>query len=245
VVRMGAMVSVDRRDDSGGAAVAPPSAGIASTAASAPASVRQNSQLLAKAVDPNLPAELPRPGDQWRYRYTDAFSGVEQIFVHEVLAAKPGEIQERMYLASQSGFSDEQVFSFYETRAIPRPLHNNVTRVEFAPYLQAFKREQSLSGDAVAMPVDAGQPWSASARTVGPELVVVPGGSFDAIKVEVNGHRGRSTSISSRLEALRVQHVIWYSPKVKRYVKYQISSWDFAGSLMQKDTIELVDFALR
>ena len=209
---------------------------------SAPAAPTKTA-LLKVPVPGNLAPEMPRPGDLWKYQYVDGFSGQsKQIFVHEIVGVTPDEIAEKMYLAGQSAFADSQSFTVSAApRLFRRPLPG-FSRPEFAPFLQAFR--PGVAGGAFApiadLPSDMST-WQLSARMVGRERVVVPAGSFDALKIQITGERPGRSQIA---EPVRMQHTIWYAPKVKRYVRYEVNSWSANGFQLDRDRFELVDFKL-
>ena len=83
------------------------------------------------------------------------------------------------------------------------------------------------------------------ARLVGRETVFVPSGRFETIKLELIGYRLPEATTSATIpERTRIQHLIWYAPRAKRYVKYQINAWDSSGGAISKDSFELIEFRL-
>lgn len=245
-IRMGMTVVVDRRDQDEGGATAAAAAPASLPAPTAPVASAPQAETKAAAstADSGLPASMPRIGDMWKYRYLDGFnSDKRQLFVHEVGSVSAGQIAERMYVAGSSAFRDEQIFSAH-VGVVERKLPD-ATRAEFAPYLQAFVPDMMFAslGDIRGLPRGDGHPWTVRGRVVGPELVIVPSGAFDAIKIELTGSRvPLQFHPMFASEATRIQHVIWYAPKVKRYVKYQITAWDSGGGPVNKESFELVEF---
>ena len=239
-VRMGSMAIFDRQDDS------------TSTSATAMAPVAQPVALAAPgttktatAVDPSLPSSLPRPGDRWKYQYVDGFNGMaKEVFVHEVVAAKPGEIDEKMYLDGGKAVGDERAFTANEALTLAeRPLRK-VERAEFGPYLQAFQTKMPLGRfGPINYASPNGPPWQFTGRVLGNELVSVPAGTFDAMKIELNGTRGAGGG-PPRAAPVQARYVIWYAPKAKRYVKDQVELWNQYFQPLSKDRFELVEFKL-
>jgi hypothetical protein len=69
------------------------------------------------------------------------------------------------------------------------------------------------------------------------EEVVVAAGRFKALKLVL---RGRS---AVRGGSVSTEHVVWYSPQVRRTVKYTVST--HVGSTLRESTsFELVEFRL-
>ena len=67
--------------------------------------------------------------------------------------------------------------------------------------------------------------------------VVVAAGRFKAVKLVLRGRSaGRGGSVAT-------EHVVWYSPQVKRTVKYTVST--HVGNVLRESTsFELVEFRL-
>jgi hypothetical protein len=118
--------------------------------------------------------------------------------------------------------------------------------VVFSPYLAAF--DPTFAGLAAAKIQDldshsCGARWLCftSARVAGREVVRVPAGEFEAIKLEVNQawSRGTANAYPSGARTL----TIWYSPQTKRAVKF--SSRGTAGAhFMTNFDLELEDYNL-
>ena len=87
--------------------------------------------------------------------------------------------------------------------------------------------------------------WSTQGRAVGWESVTVPAGTFKALRVQLESQRHPIGSVAMRgQEPVRVAHVAWYAPEVKRTVKHVRTVWAGNGMRMEEDTYELVRFAL-
>jgi len=205
-----------------------------SLTASAPSSSQE-------ASDPTLDPRMPRPGDTWKYQQLDGWNGQRRaVFVHQVLVANRGEIGERMHLDGKTALADEQVFTLSGVRMFERPLQNNVARQEFAPYLQALRGE--LTSGSLGS-IDGNDAWRYTARVAGREVVRVPAGTFETVKVEIKGER--SVPIGQRTPT-RIEHTIWYAPKAKRYVRHDINSWlGGTGAAYDKERFELLEYRLK
>ncbi len=201
-----------------------------------------NAGMAVSSADPSLPPGMPRRGDRWKYRYVDGYSNLErETFMYEVVAVEGGRVEDRMSVASNGAFADVKSFSAVDALVmVDRPLPQ-VQREELDPYLFLLRPDVAAGfGQRIGAVASKGS-WSLSARVLGQDRVVVPAGSFDAIKIEVAGTRSGNSIIN---EPVRSQHVIWYAPKAKRYVKYDINTWGYTGFQVSKDSFELVDFAL-
>ena len=236
-IRMGGSAIFDQRDDTVTASAAP----LPASAAPAPAPAADTPQIA--TAEGVLAPGMPHPGDRWKYRYVDGYSNLERdTFVNEVVAVDAGRIDDRMTVSSSAAMADLKTFtSAAAVGLVERPLPK-LQRSEFDPYLPALRPEILTGyGERIGAPSGSGT-WTMNARVMGRELVVVPAGSFDAVKVVVSGERPGRSLIS---EPVRIEHVIWYAPKAKRYVRYDINAWNFNGAQLSKDRFELLELKVR
>ncbi len=198
------------------------------------------------AAAPPLPPGMPHPGDRWKYRYVDGFNGqTREIFVHEVVAARVGEIDDKMYIDGGSVTGDERAFTPETSVGLAERQLRSVARLEFGPYLQAFKPDLSFGRfGPIRVPVQGGPPWEFTGRVTGREMISVPAGTFNAIRVELTGTRGPGGG-PPRAAPVQARYVIWYAPKAKRYVKYEVDLWNQYFQPLSKDRFELVEFRLK
>jgi hypothetical protein len=202
------------------------------------------------APDPAPPSATPAPwmpkvGDTWKYQYTDGFNTKNRtIFVHRVTSISENQIGEVMYFADKTAFSDRKAFAS-DPQFVQRELQG-MRRTEFAPYLQAFAHDPSFGRlYAVRGLSEHAKPWQISGRLVGRETVIVPAGRFETIKLELIGYRFPEAATSVGVsEGTRTQHLIWYAPSVKRYVKYWVNAWDWNGATVRSDSFELLEYRL-
>ena len=244
-IRMGSMAVFDRQDSDSATASAyggAPTTQPVALATPAPAAKEAGSSAAANTA---LPADMPRPGDLWKYQYVDGFSGMpKEVFIHRVIAVHPDEIDDMLYVNGGNTAGDERVFTSKSSLAISqRPLHS-VPRLEFGPYLQAFKPDLPFGAfGPFSAPAPDGEAWQFKGRVLGNEMVSVPAGTFDTMKVELNGTRGAGGG-PPRAAPVQARYVIWYAPKAKRYVKYEVNLWNQYFQPLAKDRFELVDFKL-
>lgn len=101
-----------------------------------------------------------------------------------------------------------------------------------------------------AWPLPSGYPvystpyleWKYAVRAGGWESVTVPAGTFRALRVEVEGNRGKDPDpFWWPKQAARFQHTIWYAPEAKRYVKARHQAWSMTGAPFADDAIELLE----
>jgi hypothetical protein len=248
-IRMGTMAIFDRQDSDSAA----PS-GYGSAPAAQPVALATPAPLAKQpakeapgnvAADAALPPDMPRPGDLWKYRYVDGFSGTaKELFIPRVVAVHPDEIDDVLYVDGGNSAGSERAFTSKSSLAMAeRPLRS-VPRLEFGPYLQAFKPDLPFGsfGPFTAPAVD-GEPWQFKGRLLGNEMVSVPAGTFDTMKIELSGTRGPGGG-PPRASAVQARYVIWYAPKAKRYVKYEANTWNQYFQPLAKDRFELLEFKL-
>jgi hypothetical protein len=125
-----------------------------------------------------------------------------------------------------------------------RMLGGSKTLLEYLPYALA-------SGEPpAAWPAPSGYPtyatpyieWKYAVKVVGWETVTVPAGTFRALRIEVEGNRGKDPDpFWWPKQAARFQHSIWYAPEAKRYVKARHQAWSMTASLFADDLVELLE----
>jgi hypothetical protein len=208
----------------------------AAAAARAMEAERASREVAAKLAAKN-PELLPSVGDSWTYSFIDGFrrserarltyriDGITADGLNESLtvSGRP-DLTSRVVVGRAPGFPDRAGFDF----APP----------DLSPYLQAF---YGLEGGpplpTVSRRITSDATVDMRMRVVGTESVAVPAGRFDAVKVEAEG---RGYTFYKRIQTHSIV-TIWYSPKVKRFVKYTAQS--FEGDLPQElSTFELVEY---
>ena len=180
----------------------------------------------------------PRPGDTWTYRYTDQWKPGEQYQVtHTVVSVEGATIVDRMTGARGS---DDRAFA-----PGPMVVFRGTGRVEFSPYLLAQARLDP--GRAFAFQYadqNFPQPWSVRARVSRTERITVPAGTFDTVRIEIEGNRpGWQMAVNDLGSATRVEQVIWYSAEVKRVVKHTYETFN-RGGRSDRDLYELISYKL-
>ncbi len=115
--------------------------------------------------------------------------------------------------------------------------------LEYSPYLGAFRDLGTLGSlsDFPTPEVDTWGQWYSQAKVLGRETVNVPGGSFQAFKVEVWSSRSATGGATqAAIEPVRIHYLVWYAPEVKRYVKMQRRVISANSREIEKDVFELV-----
>jgi hypothetical protein len=194
----------------------------------------------------NLPEEMPQKGDTWTYALVDVYRPAERSrkYVHTVREVNASAIVEVITL--QGAQVGEATFTA-EPIAVYR---GRPDLVEVAPYITAFRK--LLPGEqwetlAVRRIEAAKEPRAApysfhSAHVVGMERVQVPAGTFEAMRVDLEGrvsrrHLNARSGHDERTVARRPRNAfrdaafrqsVWYAPQVKRIVRLLMEADGFA-----------------
>ncbi|MGE5638528.1 MAG: caspase family protein, partial [Clostridia bacterium] len=175
-------------------------------ASAAPASVAANA----------ANSRLPTSGDEWQYVYTDILTRRQKKLAIDVVGVSPEGILDAGSLDGAA-----KVTSVHGPEALLKFIGGASEFWQFSPYLLAFgdlapgRRWESLTplNDHFC---NGMLNCSYSGRVVGPDRVVVPAGTFDAIKVEIDLHSQRGTGWGRDIFR---QATFWYAAKAKRIVK--------------------------
>jgi len=196
-----------------------------------------------KALE-QLPAHLPRPGDWWKYVYTDKWTGLKSgPFVYEIAAVDAKSIRENVR-AAESQVGAEKTHT-------PAPLfsENGLAGMpEFAPFLQAFGAlGEAASWSGILMESGDENKWTFEGSIAGSETVTTPAGTFEAVRVRLQGQRPRAVLAHPQYQdyATRAVIDIWYVPAVKRAVKIARDLRNFNGRYGDRDVYELVEYNVR
>jgi hypothetical protein len=186
-------------------------------------------------------AALPRPGESWTYRTSGKWpTSPRRDIVISVQAVRDGLVTDALRADAEARIVGDS------RRAIgsrPTFLKWDQIGLEYSPYLGAFRDLSTLGSlsNFDTPDVDTWGQWYSEAKVVGRETVNVPGGSFDAFKVEVWSSRSATGGTTlAPIEPVRIHYLVWYAPQVKRYVKMQRRMLSAAGREMEKDLFELV-----
>lgn len=182
---------------------------------------------------------LPVPGDTWSYRYVDGFrrGEVDRLTYRVERVGETGidetlRVQKRPDYASRITVPREPRFVGHAGLEYAPP--------DFAPYLQAFQAlEQGAALPTIKRVFTSDATIPMTMRVAGRERVTVPAGTFDAIKVVVEG---RGETFVNRIPMHSVV-TIWYAPEARRFVKFDARTYE--RTLPQElATFELVDYKL-
>lgn len=195
----------------------------------------------APAVAPKADSMLPRAGESWTYRTSGKWpTSPRRDIVIAVESVRDGVVTDILR-------ADAQERTAGDTRRVvgsrPGFMAWQQIGLEYSPYLGAFRDLSSLGplSNFATPDMDTWGQWYSEAKVVGRETVNVPGGSFDAFKVEVWSSRSATGgSTLAPIEPVRIHYLVWYAPNVKRYVKMQRRVLSAGHREIEKDVFELV-----
>jgi hypothetical protein len=222
----------------------------APAAAAVPAPALTSASLApSSTLAPQTARGLPQAGDSWTYRLVEpkgSYAGAQRNYVSTISAVSPDAILERY--AIDDGPSGEWAHG-------PGGYLAGLGKSLFAPYFPLLG-EAPASGSVGRVRIEdpacnpAVYVCDASARIVGREIVRVPAGSFESIRVEVEhtwqaAQQSGSVTFTAHFNGSR-KLTVWYAPAVKRAVKF--SSRRVFGEIPPVDThfdLELVSYELK
>ena len=219
------------------------------SAAPAPSEVAQAPPRVADtpASGDGADTRLPARGDTWTYRTRGKWAtSPKRTIIYEVENVASGVITERYLEISPTDSAGPAKRSRAGDAAI---VDWGAAGWEFSPWLAAgndhpeSRRWRGFS--APAMNGEWGN-WSTTASVRGRSRVTVPAGTFTTLVVEATASRAKSGGrAQAMLEPVQVKFTVWYSPKVKRYVKMERSVISASRDEIEQDTFELVEYNTR
>ena len=179
----------------------------------------------------------------WKYSYADQqYSRFKFTFSVSAPSSAGDTVDETF--AVDSGAGTALAVDARSGRYLSRALGGSRTLLEYLPY--------ALAGGAppAAWPLPSGYPtyatpyieWQYTTRVVGWEAVTVPAGTFRALRLEVEGNRGKDPDAYWwPKQAARFRHTIWYAPEVRRYVKSHHLAWSMTSAQFADEAVELLE----
>lgn len=131
-------------------------------------------------------------------------------------------------------------------------LDGTATLFEFAPFMAAFA--EAAPGTTWARIPGAGNTdslgdWGFSGRVSRTERVSVAAGTFEALKVELEGKREvavpTTIDVFNETFASYQSYAIWFAPEIGRAVKYERRTFNRARRLLEHEQYELVSYQLK
>ena len=199
--------------------------------------------LAAFPVASHSQAQSQSAGASWKYSYADLQYGRHK-FTFSVRAnpAAEGAVNETFAIAG--GSATAVTVDARSGKYLSRLLGGSKTLLEYLPY--------ALAGGAppASWPIPSDYPtyatpyieWKYATRVAGWESVTVPAGTFRALRVELEGNRGKDPDpFWWPKQAARFQHTIWYAPEAKRYLKARHQAWSMTTALFADELVELLE----
>jgi hypothetical protein len=192
--------------------------------------------LLAILAGPAL-AQAPA-GGSWKYAYADLQYGRYKA-TFTVRFAAGNESFSLDGGAAMASAIDPRAGTY-----LLRQLGASKTLLEYLPYALAD------GAPPASWPVPSGYPtyatpyveWKYTVKAGEWESVTVPAGTFRALKVQVEGHRGKDPDPNWwAKQAMRFVHTLWYAPEARRYVKARHQAWSMTDSPFADDAVELLE----
>lgn len=195
------------------------------------------------AASSSASSGLPQPGDTWTYRYVDAWKkGSPQTVVVKVTESSGTRITDNMSMNGGRG-ADERSFAA-GLAGVERPLGRDVRVTELAPYARSLLRDGWKPGQEkdLADVVLGRETFHVMGKFVGQEKIVVPAGTFDAMRVLLVGENVAHVGLDP-LVPKRFTHGLWFVPEIGRVVKVEHATLSNRSYRLDDDSLELVSFS--
>lgn len=176
-------------------------------------------------------AGLPKPGDNWTYRYSDGY-GKAGTFTVRVTGASGEEISDEARMGN-----NRHVGNFAPGVALSGRSFGGTTVREISPYLQSLGPNEPTAEWHNISILTGEQPFAA--HLAGSETVTVPAGTFETRKLVIQGTQVMRAAYGNPSRTFTV--TVWYAPAVKRFVKLTFYA-PHAAYPAEQDTVELVEF---
>lgn len=231
--------------------------------AAAPPVSRAAPEQVARAGALNLPNRPPtarelRIGDSWTYRLREIrFNKSLAIVTHEISGGDAGGIRESVRLGERKAGADAEATAAASQRRLalePRIFEQQVDRdarlFEFAPFMTGFLELQpGVTWAKISGAASPDADWRFHGKVVGRERVSVPAGSFDAIRVDLEGNLDiafpTTRNVASETNPSFQTYSVWFVPEVGRAVKYVRRTFNRARVLLDHEQYELVSSQLK
>jgi hypothetical protein len=200
--------------------------------------------LFVLAMTAGAQTDAPKGATSWKYSYADLQYGRHKFIFSVRAAAAAGDALSETY-AVDGAPGSAVTLEARSGQYLNRPLGGGKTLLEYLPYALAGGEPPA------AWPLPSGYPtyatpyieWKYTTRVVGWESVTVPAGTFRALRLEVEGSRGKDPDAYWwPKQAARFQHTVWYVPEVKRYVKSHHLAWSMTSAQFADEAVELLEY---
>jgi len=203
-----------------------------------------NSSTPASSTTPG--SALPQIGATWNYSIEDRLYSAKHAFTVRLAAANAFMFNELYQVEGGTNGAaplDAEAISFTE-----RPFGDGRRLIELAPYLIAVG-PSSIRAPAGYPAGGSSEPFKVRVLKVSEDNVVVPAGSFKALRVEVSGERsasgfvGHSNPQWNALGVTRFSYTVWYAKDTHRYVMVRHQQWNASGSEVSNELVQLLRYS--
>lgn len=178
-------------------------------------------------------------GGTWKYGYTD-LQYTRFKYVVTVARAEANET-----IAVEGGASAQRAVDPRSGAYLAQMLGTGRTLMEYLPY--------ALNGSEApaAWPAPSGYPtystpyleWKYEVRSGAWETVKTPAGDYKALRVEIEGNRGKDPDpFWWPKQAMRYVQTFWYAPDVGRWVRMHHRAWSMTGAQFAEESVELLEY---
>ncbi len=205
------------------------------TVAAAPAAAVRPPPAQPAAVAATSGGARPEPGDTWTYRVTTRY-GKTTTYSARAVAAGTGKMEDELRAQKQRR---PQVSGSVPVMLSVLGQQDGVDIREVSPYLQLLGgAEPGTTWRDIALLPDSDD---FSGRVVGHEQVTVPAGTFDAIKIVLEGSQPVAGTGPRRFSV-----IVWYAAAAKRFVRAVYSAPEanqsyFIYAVAERDVVELME----
>ena len=182
-------------------------------------------------------------GAMWNYKFEDGYGSAHLFSVR--LAGASGSMLSELFEVDKRE-SDSALIDANASRFTSRRLGASRKLVELAPYIVSGHQGAwpSSANTPSGYPSDGSdEPFNTRVVQVAEETVIVPAGSFKALRVEVTGER--SIRGAAPLPAVKFRYTVWYAKDIHRYVKAKHQQWNRGGSEISNESVQLVGYTAK
>ncbi|MES2563640.1 MAG: TIR domain-containing protein [Pseudomonadota bacterium] len=225
--------------------------------AATPVAPKAVPEKIARAGTINLPNRPPsarelKVGDSWTYRLREIrFSKNLATVTHEISGGDASGIRESVRIGGgRTADADANAVSQRRLALEPRIYEQQIDRearlFEFAPFMSGFLDLQPGVAWSKIPTGAADSEWRFRGKVVGRERVSVPAGSFDAIRVDLEGNLDvafpTTRDMAAETNPTYQAYSIWYVSEVGRAVKYVRRTYNRARVMLDHEQYELVTY---
>jgi hypothetical protein len=179
-------------------------------------------------------------GDSWTYRYSDNWKKLPNAtFVHRVTEATDSRIRVAVSNAANEQFPEAIYSSEWNTYQLAGTTYAPVVNDHSFPLSAGKSWKSSFSYKRA----DGGETrCEQTATVVGVERVTVAGGTFDTVKITINGSWKWASGGNFNGSFTKT---VWYARDTRRWVKILYADFDAQGTAFANETWELVSHKLQ